>query len=378
MIRLLKILTAVTIAAGLLFLAGCRKNQAAPAAVAEAPAIEVAALAVASRPFTATVAVTGTLISKSQVDIKAETTGRVMRFDKDEGDRVAAGEAVVWIDEENYKLAVSQAESAVLVSQAALEKAQVMEAHSRSEHERARNLLTSGGITDKDMQAAAVAEKDAAAQVALAKAQLAQAQAALDQSRKWLRDAVVRAPVSGEIQKKYVNAGAYVEPPTPVFSLVDNGRLELEAPVPTADLAPVRPGQRVTFQVNAYPEETFEGGVEEINPAVDAVSRSAKVRVQVNNSRGRLKAGMFAQGEILTGAAIQAITIPSTAVYREDRAAKDSYVYVVENGKAARRAVRIGRERNGELEIIEGLKPGDLLITEQSIQLAEGVSVKAR
>ncbi|MCC6859875.1 MAG: efflux RND transporter periplasmic adaptor subunit [Bryobacterales bacterium] len=378
MTTLRKPLAAAALAAGLAFLAGCRSNEAAPPAAAEAPALAVVTVKVQARPFTASVAVTGTLVSKSQVDIKAETTGRVVRFDKDEGDRVASGEPVVWVDEENYKLAVSQAESAVAVAQAALEKARVMEAHSRSEHERARNLLASGGITDRDLKAAAVAEKDAAAQVALAEAQLAQARSVLDQSRKRLRDAVVRAPVAGEIQRKYVNAGAYVEPPTPVFSLVDNGRLELEAPVPTADLAPVRTGQRVTFQVNSYPGETFRGVVEEINPAVDAASRSAKVRVRVDNAGGRLKAGMFAQGEILTGAAVQAILVPAAAVYREDRASRESYVYVVQNGKAARRAVQIGRERDGELEIAGGLQPGDILVAQQSIQLAEGVPVKAQ
>jgi len=165
---------------------------------------------VEARPFAAAVAVTGTLVSRSSVDVKAETIGRVTRFPKEEGDAVAAGEAVVWVDAENYRLGVRQAETAVEVAEAALERALVLETHSRQEMDRARNLLSSGGITDKEFKAAGVAERESAAQVALARAQLEQARAALEVARKRLRDAVIRAPVAGEIHRKFLNAGAYV------------------------------------------------------------------------------------------------------------------------------------------------------------------------
>jgi HlyD family secretion protein len=114
----------------------------------------------------------------------------------------------------------------------------------------------------------------------------------------------------------------------------------------------------------------------EINPAVDAQTRAAKVRVQVDNSTGRLKTGMFAEGEILTGVQQRAIVIPAGAVYRNDGSAKESYVFVVENSKAVTRNVRLGREQDSGLEITEGLKPGDILVAEQRIELAEGVRVE--
>ncbi len=363
----------------LVLLSACARKDAGPKVVAaEPPPVQAKVWKVEARAFTSSVAVTGTLVSKTRVDVKAETTGRVTRFDKEEGEHVRAGEEIIWVDSENSRLAVSQAESAVAVAEAGLEKARILEAHNRSEHERARNLLASGGITDRDLKAAAVAEKDAVAQVGLAQAQLAQATAALEVARKHLRDNTIHAPVSGEIQRKFINPGAYVEPATTVFSLVDNSKLELESPVASADLAPIRAGQRVTFQVNSYPGESFAGAVVEINPAVDTDSRSARIRVGVPNPGGRLRAGMFAQGEILTGVSSQAIVIPGSAAYREDRTAKQSSVFVVEGGKAVRRAVRIGRERDGQLEILEGLKPGDLLVTEQSIELAEGVRVEGQ
>ncbi len=357
---------------------GCRKAETRTVSASEPAPVPVSVLQVQAQPFTATIAVTGTVISNSRVDVKAETTGRLLKFPKEEGDRVAAGEAVAWVERENYELAIRQAQSAVQVAEATLGRAKVMESHSRSELDRARNLIKSGGITDKDLKAAELAEQDTRAQSALADAQLAQARAALDTANKRLRDTVIHAPVAGEIQKKHVNPGAYVEPPTAVLTIVDNTRLEIESLVPTSDLAPIRSGQKVVFTVNAFPGTTFEGRVIELNPAVDTDSRSAKIRIGVDNRSGKLKAGMFAQGEILTGVASQAIVVPASAVYRDDRSAKESYVFVAENGKAARRKVFIGREREDLLEIARGLKPGDTLIAEQSIELAEGVRVAPR
>lgn len=372
--RILLLFIATTAA----LLTGCRTEQAKSLTTTEPQPVSASVLTVGPQPFLAAVPVTGTLVSNTRVDVKAETIGRVARFDKEEGDPVAAGESVVWVNDENYQLSLRQAETAVKVAEAGLERAQLLEDHSRSEMERADNLLKSGGITDKDVKAAQLADRDAKAQVRVAAAQLEQARAGLDLAHKRLRDAVIHAPVAGVIQKKFVNKGAYVEAPTALFTVVDNSRLELESPVASADLAPIRPGQRVTFRVNSYPDGRFEGRVAEIAPAVDAETRSAKVRIQVVPSGGKLKTGMFAEGEILTGVTAQAIVIPSGAVYRDDRSAKSSYVFVLENGKASRRAVRIGREKDAKLEIVEGLKAGDSLIMEQNIEIAEGVRVQAR
>ena len=362
----------------LLALCGCRKQEDGTAAASSAPPpVQIKVLRVEPRAFTASVAVTGTLVSRTSVEVKAQTTGRVLRFPKEEGERVSAGEALLWVDEENYKLALRQAESAVQVAEAALERARVLASHNEAEYERARNLLKSGGITDRDLKAAEIAGRDSKAQESLAAAQLEQARASVAVARTQMRDTVISAPVAGEIQRKYVNPGAYVEPATPVFALVDNSRLELESPVAAAELAPIRPGQRVPFRVSSFPGRTFEGAVVEILPAVEAESRSAKVRIRVNNPGGRLKAGMFAEGEIVTGVNPRAIVLPAAAVYRSDAGARSSYVFAVEDGKARRRRVALGREQDGVLEIADGLQAGDLVAAEQSIELADGVPVQA-
>jgi membrane fusion protein (multidrug efflux system) len=364
------------LAAFVLLPAGCRKRDTQAAVAREAPAIPVTVIRVQSEPFSLTVPVTGTLVSNTRVDVKAETIGRLVKFPKQEGDSVAAGEAVAWVDQENYQLAVRQAETAVQVAEAALARTRVMAAHNQTELDRARSLIKSGGITEQDLQMAQVTERDGQAQVSLAEAQLAQARAALGVAQKRLRDTAILAPVAGVIERKFVNAGAYVEAPTQLLTIVDNQRLELESPVPSSQLDQLRSGQTVTFRVNSYPGAVFEGRVIEINPAVDTQTRAALVRIRVNNAAGKLKTGMFAEGEILTGVEPRAIVVPAGAVYRSGGTAQESYVFVVVDGKAVRRGVRLGREQDSKLEIQDGLKAGDLLVAEQRIELAEGVRVE--
>jgi RND family efflux transporter MFP subunit len=335
-------------------------------------------ITVAAESYPLTIAVTGTLVSHARVDVKAEIIGHISRFDKEEGDYVDAGEPVVWIDDENARLAERQAKTAVDSAEAALDRAHLIEAASSVELERAENLLKSGGITDKDLKAAQLACRDAGAQVALAQAQAAQMRAFLSVTQKRVRDTVIYAPVAGQIQRKVLNKGSYVEGPTHIFTIVDNRRLELESPVASADLSPIRPGQPVTFHVNSYPEAKFMGRIIDINPSVEEQTRSAKVRIQVTNTGDKLKAGMFAEGEILTGTTAGAIVVPASAVYRDDRSAKSSYVFTLSGGKAVRCNVRIGHERDSRLEIVEGLHAGEQLITEQSIEIAEGVRVEPR
>ncbi len=359
-------------------LTGCGRSEAKTGAVSQPPPVSASVMVLEPQPFQARLPVTGTLVSKARIDVKAEVVGRITRFDKEAGALVSAGEPTAWVNDENYQLSLRQAEAAVKVAEAGVKRAQLLESHSRMELDRAANLLTSGGITDKDLKAAQLADRDARAQSALAEAQLDQARAALNVAGKHVRDTVIKAPISGEIERKLVNNGAYVETSTPVFTIVDNRRLELECAVPSADLAVVRTGQHVMFRVNSYPGVHFEGRVIDVGPVVDEQTRAAKVRVQVVNSAGKLKAGMFVQGEVLTDVNDRALIIPGSAVYRNDRSAKSSYVFVIEDGKAIRRDVRIGRERDSALEINGGLKPGDRVIVEQNIEIAEGVRIEAR
>ena len=355
---------------------GCGRQESTNAAATVQPVpIRTAALRVQMHPFAPSIAITGTLVSRSAVTVKAETTGRIVRFPKEEGDAVEAGEIVVWVDDSHEKVAAMQAQSGVVVAEAALERAKVSQRHAQSEWVRAQNLLKSGGITDRDFKAAELADRDATAQMSVCAAQVEQARSQLAATKQMLEDSVVRAPVAGEIQAKLAAQGGYVEPPTALFLLVDNTMLELESLIATIHLGRIRPGQQARFKVNSFPAEEFIAKVIEVNPAVQAETRSAKVRLRVDNRSGKLKAGMFAQGEIITGNVRSSVLLPSNAVYRDDRSIASAYVFVIDNGRATKRTVVIGSERDTLFEVVTGLTAGEIVAAEQSVELAEGVLV---
>ncbi len=370
--RGVRTLASVAIAAGLMLSSGCSSENAKSASNPTA-ALTVRVARIQTQPLDRTLDTTGSLVSSVAVGVKTEFPGRLVAMLKQEGDRVSQGEMIAQLDEVNARLASGQARAALEVARATLERARVAEKHARSEFERAQNLLTSGGITDQGFQAATVASQDAQAQVQLAQAQVDQAAEALALTEKHLRDCRIVAPISGEVERKLMNPGTWVDGNTLLYKLVDNQRLELETYAASADLGQVAKGQKIRFSVAAYPEEVFEARITAVSAAVDPQNRSAVVRASVPNPGGKLKAGMFAKGKIVTGTTPDSVVVPFTALWR--RSGQPPFVYVVEQNKARKREVRMGQEAAGGIEILAGLKPGETVVADQNLELAEGVAL---
>lgn len=351
-----------------------RENSKTAAAVA--PTLSVNVVRVDARPLDLTLEVTGSLVSSVGVDVKTEFAGRLVAMLKQEGDRVAQSERVAQLEETNSRLAVNQARANLDVAQAALDRARVAEDHTRTEFERAQNLLKSGGITDRDFQAAQMASRDASAQVKLAGAQVDQARQALAVAEKHLNDCRIVSPISGEVERKFFNPGTWVDGNALLYRLVDNQRLELQAYVASSDLARVRKGQPLRFSVAAYPGENFEASILTLSAAVDSQNRSVLLRAEVPNPSGKLRAGMFAKGVVITGNKPAALVVPPGAIWR--RTGQRPFVYVVEGSRARRREVETGVEQSQGIEITRGLNPGDVVVAEQSLELNEGVSLTPR
>ncbi len=359
----------------LLALPSCaREAESSTKPAAEAPVfLSVKAVKIEPAKLLHKVEITGTLVSSDAVDLKTEFPGKLVAITKEEGDYIRQGEVVAQLDPANPKLAVDQAEANLQTAVAALERGKVMEEHARIEDERARNLLQSGGITDRDLQAAQTALKDARAQVRLAEAQIEQARQMLAQAKKRLEDCSIVAPISGEVERKFLNRGSYLDGGAILYRIVDNSRLELETNVPAAELSRLKRGQQVLFSVSSYPAEQFEGRVQSINPAVVSQNRALLLQVTVPNPGGKLKAGMFARGAIVTGSSAEALMVPANAVWRRPNQAP--FVYVVEQNQARKREVGIGIEQPEGIEISKGLNPGDIVVSEQYLELADGSKV---
>jgi RND family efflux transporter MFP subunit len=295
---------------------------------------------------------------------------------KQEGDRVRKGELLAQQEETNARLALGQAYAALEVAGATLDRIRVAEEHARAEKERAENLLRSGGITDKDYQAAQVAARDSRAQVKLAEAQVEQARQAWAIAQKRLNDCRIVSPINGEVEGKYVNEGSHVDGMTLLYRLVDNQRLELETYVASSEMARLAKGQKIRYRVAAFPEEEFTASILTISPGVQLQNRSVMVRAAVPNPTGKLKAGVFVKGGIVTGIKPAALVVPPGAVWR--RVGQPSFIFVAKGNRAQRREVKTGLEQPQAIEITEGLKAGEQVVAEPNLELADGVGLSPR
>jgi membrane fusion protein (multidrug efflux system) len=357
--------------APLLLFASCfKQNVGTPG---ETTPVTVSVIRVEPRPLDVTLDITGSLVSSVAVDVKTEFSGRIIFMLKQEGDRVSKGELLAQLDDVNAKLAVAQTRANLAVAEATLDRAKVAEEHASTEFQRAQNLLRSGGITDRDYQAAQTSVHDSLAQVKLADAQVEQVRQALALAQKHLDDCRIISPISGEVESRFFNPGSWVDGNALLYRLVDNQRLELQTFVASSDMAAVEKGQQIRFSTAAYSGETFEATIRTLSAGVDEQNRSVPIRASVPNAGGKLKAGMFVKGAIITGTKDDALVVPANALWR--RVGQAPFVFVVEENHARRREVQTGIEEPQGIEITQGLRPGEIVVAEQNIALADGVQV---
>jgi cobalt-zinc-cadmium efflux system membrane fusion protein len=177
----------------------------------------------------------------------------------------------------------------------------------------------------------------------------------------------VTAPIEGVVSDRQVGPGQYLQAgnSTPVYTIGDLATVWLEADVREVDAPLVEIGQPVEVRVLALPGRIFEAKITSVGSAVDPVTHRVPVRATIANADGKLKPQMFANFSIITGAESNALAVPEEAVVREGDAAR---VWVVQGHDAlALRQIRTGRSTNGMVEVLEGLKPGEKVVTRGSL-----------
>jgi RND family efflux transporter MFP subunit len=317
---------------------------------------------VATRRLESGPVLAGTLEAETSATVRAEVMGTVTAALVEEGERVSRGQILARIDAAALRDALLSAESAVRSAQQQLEVA-------RRDADRAAALLRAGAVAEKQVEAArwnaAQAEAalaDAGARRALATEQVAKTEA--------------RAPFAGVVSRRFASAGDTVQPGADLYAIVDPTRLRLAATVPAERLGELRPGVGVTFEVTGYPGETFTGAIDRVNPVADAATRQVGLYVTLPNPGGRLVAGLFAEGRVLTHAR-DALALPLGAV---DETGLAPAVTRVREGRVERVDVQLGL-RDERLEMVEvrsGLAAGDLVVTGAARGLAPGTTVEIR
>jgi membrane fusion protein (multidrug efflux system) len=196
-------------------------------------------------------------------------------------------------------------------------------------------------------------------------------QARVASARSRLSDTVIRAPFSGRVGLRRVSVGGLVAPGTVITTLDDTSSIKLDFTVPERVVAAMRAGLEIEATSVAYPGQTFSGRVASVDSRVDPSTRSVIVRAIVPNEQGLLKPGMFMNVRISRGAA-DVLVVPEEALVPEQG---DVFVYVVADGKASKRKIQTGQRTIGNVQVTDGLRAGDMVVTEGTQKLRDGASV---
>jgi len=365
----------------------------------------VPTVAVTRETITETVISSGRIITPERIELGAELVGSVARRLVDEGDKVHAGQVLAELDASELRAASEQAESILAEAEARLEQlrqvsrpvadqnliqAEANLALANSEYERVRKLADSGFYSPARLdearraQDAARAAREAAlaqakgnrpegVETRLAEARRDQARASLAVARAKLDNTSIRAPSAGVVVRKFIEPGDVVTQGKKLFELAAAGETQVVLQVDEKNLGRLAVGQSADVVADAYPGKPFRADIFFIAAAVDAQKGSVEVKLRVPEPPAFIKPDMTVSAEIRVGQKANALILPSGAV--RDAAGAQPWVLVISDGRAARRAVKLGLRGTGKVEVVDGLQAG-IAIIPPSADVAEGRKVR--
>ncbi|MDR5858094.1 efflux RND transporter periplasmic adaptor subunit [Halomonas eurihalina] len=276
----------------------------------------------------------GTLKADESVTLSAKVTETIESLEFEGGERVEAGDVLVRLDNDEAQANLRVAEALRDERQAAVDRlAQLQQ----------RNLGTRADAEDS-------------------RAQLRQAQAEVESLQAQLDNFQIKAPFSGEVGFRNISIGALVSPGDELATLDKIDRMKLDFQVPEVALGSLAPGMSLTATSAAFPESDFQGEIATIGTRIDPVSRSVSIRALIDNPQRKLRPGMLMEVTIARRQR-QALVIPEAALIPEG---KRHYVLIIDasdDDRVTRRQVRVGERRPSEAEILDGLSPGDLIVS---------------
>ncbi len=306
----------------------------------EAPSVEVARVRTTALKDDAQAV--GSLRSRQSVTIKPETAGRVSRIAFADGAQVRRGQVLVQLDDTLQRAELSQAQAQLSIARANLKRNQELVAQN----------FVAQRVVDESQASLQVAE----AQVALAEARLQRMR--------------ITAPFDGTVGLRSINLGQYVKDGDELVNLEDTSQLTVDFRLPERYQSRIAPGQGVQVQLDALPGRTFEARVLAVDPLLDANGRSIAVRAVMPTrtpNAADLRPGMFARVQIVFSVNERALVVPEEALVPQ---AGQQFVYTLdEQGQgdakklvSRRVEVELGARRGADVEIVKGLKAGDLVV----------------
>ena len=312
---------------------------------------------VSSTPMSRWLPVSGTLMPINQATVKAKVSGEVRQMLVREGDPVRAGQRLGMID-------TADLESKLIERQGALESARAQ--MSLAEKTRASNQKL---LNEKFISQTAFDGSQSGYDVAKGNVKSIEAQVKLAENA--LRDAEINAPIAGVVGKRHAQPGEKVAFDAPLVTVLDLSDLELQALVAAMDVPGLAVGMTVELSVDGFGERKFAGRIARINPSTEPGTRAILVYVALRNPDAALRSGMFANGRVALAASEPIASLPQAAVRTE---AGQSFIWVIVDGKLARRIVTIGRrdEAAGLIEVRSPLPKSLPVLATRFENLKEG------
>jgi len=340
---------------------GCDRSpeaKATAAPVAESPPITVSLVPAREIKVPRVLTLSGSLAGIEHADVAAGAVGKVVATFVERGAFVKKGATLARLD---ARILGAQSQETA----ANVESLRAQEAQARIDCDRNRRMLEKGAISKADFD-------KSQAQCEVQKWNLAAAEAKKVQMAESMRDTDIRAPFAGMIVERLVTTGEYVRADSRVVTLVAVDTLRVELTVPESDITAIKQGMEVQFTTAADRSARYKGKIRYIGPAVRAQTRDAVVEALVENPNHTLLPGMFVTAELALGEQPVA-AVPATAI-KTDGAQR--HLFVAMGDRIEDRLVQAGDAHGGDLPILNGVKPGEMVVEKLTPDVRDGARVK--
>ncbi|MEM1080523.1 MAG: efflux RND transporter periplasmic adaptor subunit [Pseudomonadota bacterium] len=331
-----------------LLMAGCQSeapvDSEAETDTEEMAAIPVEAETLALGTISAYYASTGTLEADREAQIVPRLAGQIVSIEVEEGDRVQSGQVLARVDADRLRIEKQQAEADL--------------SRMRQDYERHQEMHERSLISTEVFERVKYNFEVQQARVELVELELSYS--------------AIRAPFAGVVSERMIKLGNQVTTVEPIFVITAMDTLQATLDVPERELARLQDDQRVSVHLDALPGQSVDGFVQRISPVVDADSGTFRVTVEVNDTTGRLRPGMFGRFQIVYDERESVLLAPVEAVAIEDGMAS---VFVVEEDLVSQRSIEIGYRNNGKYEVVSGLSEGEQVVVLGQAALRDGVRV---
>jgi RND family efflux transporter MFP subunit len=370
------------------------EETAQPAAKPEESALPVKVVPVKRGDLVMRLESPGEAFTEKKIALKTEVTGTIKSLNVKEGLHVRAGEVLVEIDDQEYRLKWERSEALRLkyLSDLLLDKqfappnkemdAGAVERIKKAEQDfsKAGSLYGQGMISREDFEKAKRSYETLLIQSGVKQEEVMAAAKGLTQAeidakiaQMELERTKIRAPFGGIISDIKVSPQEYISPGRELFTLVNISQIKVLARVLESEIGKMKVGYEAALQFSAYPGKTFKGHVEAVSPIINPEDRTCAVHIAVDNTQEEIKPGMHAEVEIAADIYKDRLLVPQEAVLvRGGR----KLVFTVEEGLAKWRYIEVGLENKDYAEVLDGVKEGEMVIVEGHFTLAHDARVQ--